>query len=201
MEQQQIISEITKTNTIAEEKMITEEAPTEDKLSEVNVNKCLPISINLSANSLKFQHQYIPQIIDTKQFIDAAIAKQSNALSLLVQYSGSESDEDDDDDNQITDSIYRKPVESSSSSSSSDSEEEKDVKVIEKKIREPVESDGDSDDEGANKKKKREPLKVKGELTIDELPPIQDLQITVDERECVEIGVITTIVDQLGEFL
>jgi hypothetical protein len=39
MEQQQIIPEITKTNTITEEKMITEEAPTEDKLSEVNVNK------------------------------------------------------------------------------------------------------------------------------------------------------------------
>lgn len=72
--------------------------------------------------------------------------------------------------------------------------------MIEKKIREAMESDGDSDDDGVNKRKKREPLKVKGELTIDDLPPIQDLQITVDERECMQIGVITTIVDQLGEF-
>ena len=118
---------------------------------------------------------------------------------MLAQYSGSESD---DDENQVTDDVYRKPENSSSSdssSSSSDSEEEKDLKVIERKIRQPVESDGDSDDEDVNKKKKREPLKVKGELTIDDLPPIQDLQITVDERDFMEMGVITTIVDQLGK--
>lgn len=126
----------------------------------------------------------------------AVIIQKSSALSLLAQYSGSESDEDD---NGVDHSVYRKPV-SESSSSSSDSEEELDIKVIEKKIREPVvESDGDSEEDNVNKKKKREPLKVKGELTIDDLPPIQDLQITVDERECIEIGVVTTIVDQLGE--
>jgi hypothetical protein len=125
--------------------------------------------------------------------------KQQNALSLLAQYSGSESDEED---NQVTDDVYRKADNSSSSdssSSSSDSEDEKDIKVIEKKIREMDNSEGDSDDDDSNKKKKKEALKVKGELSIDDLPPIQDLQITVDERECMEIGVITTIVDQLGE--
>lgn len=119
-----------------------------------------------------------------------------SALSLLAQYSGSESDEDDEEDTNNT--VYRKPV-SSSSSSSSSSEDELDIKVIEKKIREPVHSDGDSDEDNVNRKKKREPLKVKGEMTIDDLPPIEDLQITVDERECIEIGVITTIVDQLGK--
>lgn len=120
----------------------------------------------------------------------------TNALSLLAQYSGSESDDDG-----VDSSVYRKPI-SESSSSSSDSEEELDIKVIEKKIREPVvESDGESDEENSIKKKKREPLKVKGELTIEDLPPIQDLQITVDERECFEIGVVTTIVDQLGKML
>lgn len=128
---------------------------------------------------------------------EAEIIHKSNALSLLAQYSASESD----DDEEIDHPVYRKPVSDSSSSSSSDSEEELDIKVIEKKIREPVvESDGDSDDETAVKKKIREPLKVKGELTINDLPPIQDLQITVDERECMEIGVITTIVDQLRKF-
>lgn len=138
------------------------------------------------------------QQIEVNKLFDSAKTKLPNALSLLAQYSGSESDEDDK--NQVADSVYRKQkIEPISNSSSSDSEEEKDIKMIEKKIKELAESDGDSDDEGVNKKKKREPLKVKGELTIDELPPIQDLQITVDERECMEIGVITTIVDQLGE--
>lgn len=115
---------------------------------------------------------------------------------MLAQYSDSGSDEDDG----IDDSVYRKPKSSSSSSCSSDSDEILDVKIIEKKIREPVESDGDSDDDNPNRKKKKEPLKVKGELTLNDLPPIQDLQISIDERECMEIGVVTTIVDQLGEF-
>lgn len=116
---------------------------------------------------------------------------------MLAQYSGSESDEEDEAGGQV----YRKPADDSSSSCSSDSEPELDIKIIEKKIRQPVESDGDSDEDGAIKKKKRVPLKVKGELSIDELPPIQDLQITVDQRECMEIGTITSIVDQLGELL
>lgn len=124
-------------------------------------------------------------------------APKVNALSLLAQYSGTES-EDDDEEEPAT-SVYRKPKSESSSSCSSDADEENDIKVIEKKIREPVEDDDGSDDEGDHKKKKREPLKVKGELSIDDLPPIQDLQITIDERECMEIGIITTIVDQLGK--
>ena len=124
---------------------------------------------------------------------DPVVFQKSNALALLAQYSDSESDED----NEVDNTIYRKPV-SESSSSSSDSDEKLDMKVIVKKIREPVVSDGDSDDETRNKNKKKEPMKVKGELTIDDLPPIQDLQITVDERECIEIGCVTTIVDKLG---
>lgn len=117
----------------------------------------------------------------------------SNALSLLAQYSGSESE-----DEEVDNSVFRKPQSSSSSSSSSDSDDIADIKVIEKKIREPVVSDDDSDDDNPGRRKKKDPLKVKGELTIEDLPPIQDLQISVDERECVEIGVVTTIVEQLG---
>lgn len=124
------------------------------------------------------------------------VVQKTNALSLLAQYSGSSSEEDDDE---VDNTVYRKQVSESSSSSSSSSEEELDMKVIEKKIRQPVESDGDSDDENTNKKKKREPLKVKGEMTLDDLPAIEDLHITVDESQCTEIGVITTIVDQLGK--
>ena len=55
----------------------------------------------------------------------------------------------------------------------------------------------DEDDEKVGRKKKRDPLKVKGELLISDLPPIEDLKITVPENECLEIGIITSIVDQL----
>lgn len=167
--------------------------PSNDKNNEVEMVTEQPVAEATASTQLQANQQQI----EVNKFFDSAKTKLPNALSLLAQYSGSDSDEDDA--SQVDDSVYRKPKSEPSSSSSSDSEEEKDIKVIEKKIREPVESDGDSDDEGANKKKKREPLKVKGELTIDDLPPIQDLKITVDERECMEIGVITTIVDQLGE--
>lgn len=34
-------------------------------------------------------------------------------------------------------------------------------------------------------------------MTLEDLPPIQDLQITVPEEECVEFGQIHSIVDQL----
>lgn len=128
---------------------------------------------------------------------EALLIHKSNALSLLAQYSDSSSGSEDDE---VVGTEYRAPARKpSSSSSSSDSEEELDIKVIEKKIRETVESDGESGEENATKSKRREPLKVKGELSMDDLPPIQDLQITVDERECMEIGAVTTIVDQLGK--
>lgn len=36
------------------------------------------------------------------------------------------------------------------------------------------------------------------DFSISSLPPIEDLKISVPEKECVEIGVITSIVDTLG---
>lgn len=33
---------------------------------------------------------------------------------------------------------------------------------------------------------------------MDELPPIEDLKISVAEEECIEIGVVSSIIDQLG---
>lgn len=36
-------------------------------------------------------------------------------------------------------------------------------------------------------------------MTLEDLPAIEDLQITVDESQCIEIGIITTVVDQLGK--
>lgn len=43
------------------------------------------------------------------------------------------------------------------------------------------------------------PIKAKGELGIEDLPPIEDLTITVAESDCVELGKISGIVDTLGE--
>lgn len=42
-------------------------------------------------------------------------------------------------------------------------------------------------------------MKTKGELGMDDLPPIAELTITVPESECVELGNISGIVDTLGE--
>lgn len=43
------------------------------------------------------------------------------------------------------------------------------------------------------------PMKTKGELGIDDLPPIAELTITVPESECVELGNISGIVETLGK--
>ena len=43
-------------------------------------------------------------------------------------------------------------------------------------------------------------LKVKGEFTVDDLPPIEELQISIpDTVELVSVGKIVTIVESLGK--
>ncbi len=44
---------------------------------------------------------------------------------------------------------------------------------------------------------KKIPPKVKGELLLRDLPPIEDLHITVPEYECLKIGTVTSIVDEM----
>lgn len=41
-------------------------------------------------------------------------------------------------------------------------------------------------------------VKTKGELSLDDLPPIEDLEISVDENKCKEIGTVYCIVDSQG---
>lgn len=45
----------------------------------------------------------------------------------------------------------------------------------------------------------RESVKTKGELDITELPPIEDLKISVDEDKCQPVGCIKSIVGTLGK--
>jgi H/ACA ribonucleoprotein complex non-core subunit NAF1 len=46
--------------------------------------------------------------------------------------------------------------------------------------------------------KKNDARKTRGEILIEDLPPIQDLQINVPAEECIELGKVSSIVDQLG---
>ncbi|KAH8249578.1 hypothetical protein KR032_010646, partial [Drosophila birchii] len=108
---------------------------------------------------------------------------------------------------------YRRPVvavssgsdssESSSSDSDSDSEGEY-LTVLRKKIEkrintEECDEEDEDEEEGAagDKSRRRQPPKVRGEMLLDELPPIHQLEITVPEDECVELGKVQSIVDQL----
>lgn len=59
-------------------------------------------------------------------------------------------------------------------------------------------SDDDSDVEIVSKS--RAFVKARGELGIDDLPPIEDLKITVPEEECVRMGKIFSVVEQLGKY-
>ncbi|XP_070072865.1 H/ACA ribonucleoprotein complex non-core subunit NAF1 isoform X2 [Drosophila takahashii] len=93
---------------------------------------------------------------------------------------------------------------SSSSDSDSDSEGEY-LTVLRKKIDKRIntvecdEDDEDLDEDGAtgDRSRRRQPPKVRGEMLLDELPPIHQLEITVPEDECVELGKVQSIVDQL----
>jgi len=43
-------------------------------------------------------------------------------------------------------------------------------------------------------------VKTKGELDICDLPPIEDLKISVDEAKCQPVGCIKSVVDTLGKY-
>lgn len=45
----------------------------------------------------------------------------------------------------------------------------------------------------------RESVKTKGELDITDLPPIEDLKISVNEDQCQPVGCIKSIVGTLGK--
>ncbi|KAJ2945453.1 hypothetical protein O0L34_g265 [Tuta absoluta] len=74
---------------------------------------------------------------------------------------------------------------SSSDSSDSDVDSVKDVEEL------------SSGDEDGSKTEKPEQPKVHGELGLDDLPPIEDLAISLPEQETTKIGTIASIVDRL----
>ncbi len=79
--------------------------------------------------------------------------------------------------------------EETSSSSSSMTDSDDDTKIF---------KNGDSSKTNQSKPPRvRRPPKVKGEMTTADLPAIEDLHITVPEYECLEIGTIASVVDDL----
>lgn len=136
------------------------------------------------------------------------VPTMGTSLGLIASYGSSTDDDNSDEDEnkhkclpvKMDQSIdYRandssSDEETDSSSSSSDDESSS------------SESDSSTDDlevveiefEKTNNNKSSEyPLRVRGEQFIDELPPIEDLKISVPETECIEIGKVQSIVAQL----
>ncbi|XP_049876109.1 H/ACA ribonucleoprotein complex non-core subunit NAF1 [Pectinophora gossypiella] len=74
---------------------------------------------------------------------------------------------------------------SESDSSDSDVDSVKDIEEI------------SSGEEESSKSSKAEPPKVHGELGLDDLPPIEDLAISLPEQETTKIGTVASIVDRL----
>ncbi|XP_068617740.1 H/ACA ribonucleoprotein complex non-core subunit NAF1 [Battus philenor] len=86
---------------------------------------------------------------------------------------------------------YRDFDSESDSSSSSESSDEGDwIETVES-------NNSSGDEDGENKPGKVEPIKVHGELGLDDLPPIEDLAISLPSQETTKIGTIISIVDRL----
>uniref|UniRef100_A0A1I8M9W3 H/ACA ribonucleoprotein complex non-core subunit NAF1 n=1 Tax=Musca domestica TaxID=7370 RepID=A0A1I8M9W3_MUSDO len=147
----------------------------------------------------------------------SAIEKEPSAptsttgLSLLAQYASGNEDSDTDSVVEVplpANQDYRnKVVEIDSDTDSDSSSSDSDVecfenlrKKIEKRMEVDDEDEEDDDDEnskGENRRKPKQKIRAKGELLLEDLPPIHELQITVPEDECIELGKIHSVVDQL----
>lgn len=150
----------------------------------------------------------------------AVQTEAGTGLSLLAGYGSDEEDtnkaNDDDDvvEVPVTDTIPntatsapRRVVTLSSGSDSSctysDSDSEGEyLTVLRQKIDKRINTeDCDEDDDDCDgddaRPRRRQPPKVRGEMLLDDLPPIEQLEITVPEDECIELGKVQSIVDQL----
>ncbi|XP_055920066.1 H/ACA ribonucleoprotein complex non-core subunit NAF1 [Eupeodes corollae] len=124
--------------------------------------------------------------------------KQSSSLALLAQYDTDDESDDDVREVPLAQSYQNRCVEIDSDSSTSEVEFLSEVRnsINLDRINVDIEGEDDDEEEDGNIRNKRQP-KVKGELDLEDLPPIEDLHITVPEEECIELGKIQSIVDQL----
>lgn len=107
--------------------------------------------------------------------------------------SDSSEDDDDDDDEETSDDEVVEVV-----GAATDNGTAAGSKRTARARRQEADDGDDSDVEIVSKS--REYVKAKGEMGIDDLPPIEDLKISVPEDQCVLQGKVISIVEQLGEF-
>uniref|UniRef100_A0A182QUU2 H/ACA ribonucleoprotein complex non-core subunit NAF1 n=1 Tax=Anopheles farauti TaxID=69004 RepID=A0A182QUU2_9DIPT len=201
------LEEVTKTNeesvTSKEIESATEnmeETPTVEQAMEVE-EPAVPVPIA----TVSIQEQ----IAQEQQLETAAVQKiTNNSLSLLSQYSGSSDSEAEETDNSKADDTKKRAHSSSSSSSddSSDVELVKDTAISGNyRVRDDpiLVSDAETMDTNAASSEDEEddlargPIRTAGEILPHELPPIEELTISVPEAECKPIGHVESIVSQI----
>lgn len=170
---------------------------TKDNTSTTIVNEEQIKEPNMTTNSVSNESQSSPTATtttDNNQITGAA----NNSLSLLAQYDSNDSSSSSTSD---TESSSMEVDSADSESSLSSDESEKSLTAIKKKIDEFEAGGEEEDDDDGEDKQSQAPIKAIGELGMEDLPPIEDLYITVPEKECNLLGKITSIVDQLGKDL
>lgn len=184
-------------------------SPIRNEIEEV-VEMSTPAG-TLSSNEIQDKSVVITSLDETAQ--TNTTTNSTTGLSLLAQY-GSDNEANDSDNDSVIEvptnnQDYRsKIVEIDSDSDTDSSSSGSDVEYlnkIRKTIEKRMEVDDEEDDDGAEngssqagqRRKPTAKVKAKGELQLDDLPPIHDLQITVPEDECIVLGKIHSIVDQL----
>ncbi|TMW54916.1 hypothetical protein DOY81_000149 [Sarcophaga bullata] len=209
---------------IAEDKMNCEEMKFEshnnnkEMQEEEDKNEKQEVTSTIEMRTKTIEQSDTNKVIDNDQSIAEEATDTGNTcttttgLDLLAQY-----DSDNDDGSSDSNSVIEVPISSNqdyrnqvveinSETDSNDSDSEVEYlselrKTIEKRMETmddgEEEDEGDDNEENVGKKKLKPKLKVKGEFLLEDLPPIQDLKITVPEDECIEFGKIHSIVDQL----
>lgn len=177
---------------------------TEKPVQEVMEQPAMEVVDTPAEGPVPVANDVVSEILaDPAEILDVSKTEAvlTSSLALIANYGISDGSGDESEDEESSSS--------SSSSSSSDSSDDE-VQVVDTvSYRNTVnvissgESGGDSDVEfveGSAEGPKRRPkkiIKAKGELDIVDLPPIEDLNISVPEHECIELGTIMSVVDQL----
>ncbi|XP_050067137.1 H/ACA ribonucleoprotein complex non-core subunit NAF1 [Anopheles maculipalpis] len=196
-------------STVVEASAQEEPTPTMDLATEPATNQAMEIEEPVETEQVPVAIVSIQEQIATEQKLETeAVQKISNSsLSMLCQYSGSsESEAEDTDASNVAENAK---VVSASSSSSDDS----DVEVVKDstmaaggyRVRDDpiLVSDAETMDTNAassedeNDDPVKGPIRTAGEILPHELPPIEELTITVPETECKPIGHIDSIVAQI----